>query len=58
LHRVWATTHVENLASARVLEKCGFQSEGCLREDKVYKDARHSSLIFGLLAAEWRARDR
>lgn len=29
--RVWATCDVENLASARVLEKAGFQLEGTLR---------------------------
>ncbi len=31
LYRVWAVCDVENLASARVLEKGGFQHEGILR---------------------------
>jgi ribosomal-protein-alanine N-acetyltransferase len=31
VHRVWATTDVENRASARVLEKAGFGLEGILR---------------------------
>jgi len=31
VHRVWATCDVENRASARVLEKAGFQLEGTLR---------------------------
>jgi len=31
VHRVWATTDVENRASARVLEKAGFELEGTLR---------------------------
>jgi [ribosomal protein S5]-alanine N-acetyltransferase len=31
IHRVWALCDVENLASARVLEKVGMQREGLLR---------------------------
>jgi len=31
IYRVGATCHVENAASARVLEKCGFTKEGVLR---------------------------
>ena len=31
IYRVWATCDVENLASARVLEKAGMQREGILR---------------------------
>jgi len=31
IYRVWATCDVENLASARVLEKAGMQREGLLR---------------------------
>jgi len=31
LHRLWAVCYVENHASARVLEKAGFQREGVLR---------------------------
>jgi RimJ/RimL family protein N-acetyltransferase len=31
IYRVWATCDVENLASARVLEKAGMQREGVLR---------------------------
>ena len=31
LHRVWAVCDVENVASARVLEKAGMQREGLLR---------------------------
>jgi ribosomal-protein-alanine N-acetyltransferase len=32
LHRLWATTHPDNIASARVLEKVGFTYEGRLRD--------------------------
>ena len=31
IHRVWATCDVENIASARVLERVGMQQEGVLR---------------------------
>jgi RimJ/RimL family protein N-acetyltransferase len=31
IYRVWATCDIENLASARVLEKAGMQKEGILR---------------------------
>jgi RimJ/RimL family protein N-acetyltransferase len=31
IFRVWATCDIENLASARVLEKAGMQREGILR---------------------------
>ena len=31
LYRIWATCDVENIASARVLEKAGMQREGILR---------------------------
>ncbi len=31
IHRVWATCDVDNLASARVMEKAGMQREGLLR---------------------------
>jgi RimJ/RimL family protein N-acetyltransferase len=36
IHRVWAVCEVENLASARVLEKAGFQREGLLKEWMVF----------------------
>lgn len=35
-YRVWATTDVENRASARVLEKAGFELEGTLRRWDVH----------------------
>ncbi len=36
LHRIWATCAIDNVASARVLEKCGFVREGVLRRWIVY----------------------
>lgn len=32
IHRIWATCDTENLASARVLEKCGLSLEGTLSD--------------------------
>jgi ribosomal-protein-alanine N-acetyltransferase len=34
--RIWATCALDNPASARVLEKCGFEREGILRNWAVY----------------------
>ena len=56
LHRISATTDPQNIASARVLEKCGFRLEGCLRDHDRVKGRWRSSLVFGLLEDEWRAR--
>ena len=34
--RVWATCHVDNKASQRVLERCGYTLEGCLKKSGYY----------------------
>jgi len=39
LHRIYATVFSGNVASARVLEKAGYEREGCLRAS-VFKDGR------------------
>ena len=36
IHRVWAVCDVDNLASARVMEKAGMQREGILRKWSVH----------------------
>ena len=36
IYRVWATCDIENLASARVLEKAGMQREGILRRSIIH----------------------
>jgi [ribosomal protein S5]-alanine N-acetyltransferase len=36
ISRIWATCALDNPASARVLEKCGFQREGVLKNWVVY----------------------
>lgn len=49
LNRVQAETDTRNLASARVLEKLGFQREGTLREDCIVDGVVSDSWVFGLL---------
>lgn len=49
LERIEATVDSENVASARVLEKNGFQHEGTLRK-RFYHDGKwHDEMVFGLL---------
>jgi len=36
IHRVYATTDVENVPSRRVMEKAGMQCEGILRKDSIH----------------------
>jgi len=52
LHRIWGMCHVENLASARVMEKAGLVREGTLREHLWLRDHYRSSHLYGLLARD------
>lgn len=54
LHKVLARVFEHNEASMRVLEKLGFQREGCLREHDYIRGAYRDTHLFGLLADEWR----
>ena len=36
IHRVYATTDVENIPSRRVMEKAGMQCEGILRKNSIH----------------------
>ena len=53
LHRIFATCDTENLASARVLEKCGMVREGRLREHKWIKERWRDSFLYAVLDREW-----
>ena len=55
LNRVQAETDTRNAASARVLEKLGFQREGTLREDCVVNGDVSDSWVFGLLRRDWQS---
>lgn len=53
LNRVEAELDTRNLASARVLEKLGFQREGTKREDCIVDGEVSDSWIYGLLRRDW-----
>ena len=55
LHRLEADIDPRNTASARVLERHGFQREGLLRERWIVAGELCDSAIYGLLATEWHA---
>lgn len=58
LHRVQATCHPDNRASARVLDKLGMTREGRLRENLRMRDGSwRDSEMFAVLAREWRRPD-
>lgn len=56
LNRVEADIDPRNLASAKTLERLGFQKEGFLRERWVVDGAVSDSGIYGLLRRDWRAK--
>jgi [ribosomal protein S5]-alanine N-acetyltransferase len=52
IYRVWATCDIENIASARVLEKAGMQREGVLRRFIIHpniSDEPRDSYCFSLV---------
>lgn len=52
LHRIFATCHPDNLASARVLERVGMRAEGRMRGDRLIRDGWRDSLLFARLATD------
>ncbi|MCI4319485.1 MAG: GNAT family N-acetyltransferase [Thermoplasmata archaeon] len=58
LARVGATCDVENLPSARLLERLGFRREGTLRSALYHHAAWHDVLVFGVTRSEWADRPR
>ena len=55
LNRVEAKLDTRNSASARVLEKLGFEREGLRREDCIVSGEVSDSWIYGLLRSDWQA---
>jgi len=55
VHRIWADCVAENISSAHVLEKLGMKLEGRLREKEYYKGKWWDTLMYGILADEWKA---
>jgi RimJ/RimL family protein N-acetyltransferase len=56
LRRIEADTHPGNAASVKTLERLGFTREGLLRERWQVADEISDSLVWGLLARDWHAR--
>ena len=56
LHRVAATCDPANIASYRVMEKCGMKREGHFIEDKFVKDKWRDTLSYSILARQWQRR--
>ena len=53
LHRLEADIDPRNAASAKTLERLGFQKEGVLRERWIVGDEISDSALYGRLASEW-----
>lgn len=51
-HRIQATTLLSNLASQRVLAKCGFQREGLVRNFRIVRGQPANYLMFSLIPGE------
>lgn len=56
LHRLEADIDPRNASSIRLVERLGFQREGHLRERYFVAGDIQDSVIYGLLAPEWRSR--
>jgi len=54
LHRLETGCAIENKASKRVLEKCGFVQEGIQRQNLPLKSGWSDNFEFGLLREEWK----
>ena len=55
VHRVAATLDPQNLASARVLERCGFRYTGTARSAALVRGTWEDDARFEILADEWKA---
>lgn len=53
LHRIAATIGPDNKASIAIVEKLGFQLEGCIRDHVFTNGAWRDSLLFSVLENEW-----
>jgi len=52
VNRIQATTHPENKASQRVLEKCGFKFEGLLRQAYINRGQVIDSNLYSIIRSE------
>ncbi len=51
---IQATTHVESIASQRVLEKAGFKKEGIMRKRFFTRGEWQDIILFSILREEWK----
>jgi RimJ/RimL family protein N-acetyltransferase len=58
LTRIFATCDVDNLASARVMERIGLRRQGILRRHREAKGRWWDMILFDLTALEWRTRQQ
>lgn len=56
LHRIWAACIADNFTSALVLEQIGMRREGRLRENEWVEGRWWDTLLYGMLAREWRSK--
>ena len=49
LHKVWLTVHAGNAAAIAVYERCGFQTEGTLRDEFLLDGERVDALRMGVI---------
>ena len=54
LHRIYAWTYEQHIASRKVMEKCGFKLEGTTREASLKNHGRKDILNYGILKSEYR----
>lgn len=54
IQRIQATTHTQNIAAQKVLEKCGFTKEGRQRKSLFTKGEFQDTYIYGILREEWK----
>jgi ribosomal-protein-alanine N-acetyltransferase len=58
LHRMAATSDIENAASIRVLEKVGMRREAQFREDTLLRGRWRDSYLYAVLEHEWKGMAR
>ena len=51
LQRLWAQVDIRNIASQRILEKCGYKQEGLIRQGKML-NTWCDYHIYGILASD------
>ncbi len=58
MHRIFATCDVENVGSARVMEKLGMRREGHFLQNEWVRGRWRDTYLYAILVEEWRARGR